>query len=165
MVWAIMFTSIYRNPQTRISASKWIYSNIPAGEKIMLEEWDDPLPLLLSGYPVNQYQTEMVGVYAPDDELKKKQINHWLTGFDWIVLSSPRAKGSIGELKDKFPLMSNFYADLDSGKLGFIKVVQFTSVPQFSIFNFQFSIDDSSAEESFWVYDHPKVEIYKKLKI
>ena len=163
MLWAIMFTSIYRNPQTRIMASKWIYSNIPAGEKVMLEEWDDPLPLLLPDYAVNQYKTEMVGVYAPDDEFKKKQINRWLTDFDWIVLSSPRAKGSIGRLPKTFPLMSAFYRDLENGNLGFMKIAEFVAFPTLKIKNLKLKIDDSSAEESFWVYDHPKVEIYKKL--
>ena len=163
LVWTVMFTSIYRNPQTRITASKWIYQNIPAGSKIMLEEWDDPLPLLLPDYTVNQYKTEMVGVYAPDDELKKKQINRWLNDFEWIVLSSPRAKGSIGRLPKNFPLMSAFYRDLESGSLGFMKVAEFTSFLSLKIKNLKLKIDDSSAEESFWVYDHPKVEIYKKL--
>jgi hypothetical protein len=163
MLWAIMFTSIYRNPQTRIMASKWIYSNIPAGEKVMLEEWDDPLPLLLPDYAVNQYKTEMVGVYAPDDEFKKKQINRWLNDFEWIILSSPRAKGSIGRLPEQFPLMSRFYRDLENGNLGFMKVAEFTSFPLLSVSGLRLTINDSSAEESFWVYDHPKVEIYKKL--
>ena len=39
----------------------------------MLEKWDDPLPLLLSDYTINQYKTEMVGAYPPDDELKKNK--------------------------------------------------------------------------------------------
>jgi len=165
MVWAVMFTAVYRNQQTRITASKWIYSNIPAGAKIMLEEWDDPLPLLLPGYAANQYQTEMVGVYAPDDEVKRKQIDRWVNNFDWIVLSSPRAKGSIGRLPKQFPLMSRFYRDLENGNLGFVKVAEFTSFPSLVIGHWSLVINDSSAEESFWVYDHPKVEIYKKLKI
>ncbi|MBI5356001.1 glycosyltransferase family 39 protein [Candidatus Collierbacteria bacterium] len=162
MFWAIMFTNIYRVPTTRIAASEWIYQNIPAGSRIMLEEWDDPLPLLLPDYVVNQYKTEMVGVYASDDEFKKKQINRWLNEFDWIVLSSPRAKGSIGRLPENFPLMANFYQGLENGTLGFVKVKEFTSYPMLSIYDLRFTIYDSSAEESFWVYDHPKVEIYSK---
>ena len=163
MVWAIMFTAIYRNPQTRITASKWIYQNIPSGSKIMLEEWDAPLPLLLPDYAVNQYKTEMVGVYAPDDEVKRKQIDRWLNDFDWIILSSLRAKGSIGRLPENYPLMVGFYQGLENGTLGFVKVKEFTSYPMLSIYDLRFTIYDSNAEESFWIYDHPKVEIYKKL--
>ena len=58
--------------------------------------------------------------------------------------------------------MSKFYRDLDSGSLGFAKVAEFTSYPSFKIENWELKIDDSSVEESFWVYDHPKVEIYKR---
>ena len=168
LIWAYMFTAIYRNQQTRIAASQWIYSNIPSGSKIMLEEWDDPLPLQMTGYEAVKYQTEVVGVYAPDDEKKKEQINRWLMDFDWIVLSSPRAKGSIGRLPQQFPLMTRFYRELESGTLGFMKAAEFTSYPKLdcSLFSAHcfLLIDDSLAEESFWVYDHPKVEIYKKPK-
>ncbi len=165
-LWAIMFTNIYRLPTTRVAASEWIYENIPEGSKIMLEEWDDPLPLQIPGYETVKYQTEMVGVYGPDDDKKKDQINRWTGDFDWIVLSSPRAKGSIGKLPKEFPQMSKFYRDLDNGSLGFVKAAEFISYPKLdcSLFFAHCSllIDDSSAEESFWVYDHPKVEIYKR---
>ena len=134
----------------------------------MLEEWDDPLPVQMIGYEAVKYQTEMVGVYAVDDEKKQEQINRWTRDFDWIVLSSLRAKGSIGELPGEFSLMSNFYSGLDSGELGFVKVAEFTSYPKLdcSLFFAHCSllIDDSSAEESFWVYDHPKAEIYKRIQ-
>jgi len=171
-----MFTNIYRAPTTRVAASEWIYQNIPAGSKIMLEEWDDPLPLAMPGYDSGRYQSEMVQVYAPDDEKKQEQINRWTRDFDWIVLSSPRAKSSIGRLSKEFPLMTRFYRDLDNGNLGFVKAAEFTSFPSLKIAcppvadasgvcrrgNWKLKIDDSSAEESFWVYDHPKVEIYKR---
>ncbi|MBI2309731.1 glycosyltransferase family 39 protein [Candidatus Collierbacteria bacterium] len=158
-LWALMFTNIYRTTTTRIAASEWIYQNIPDGSKVMLEEWDDPLPLSLAGYPAKKYVSAMEPVYAPDDEKKKLLIDGWINKYDWIILSSRRAKGSIGRLPNQFPLMSRFYKDLESGTLGFVKVTEFTSFPKF-----QFSIDDSYAEESFWVYDHPKVEIYQKLE-
>lgn len=168
-IWALMFTSVYRKPTTRVAASEWIYQNIPAGSKVMLEEWDDPLPLSLINHPAKSYQAEMVQVYAPDDEKKQAMINGWLHKFDWIILSSNRAKGGIGNLSEEFPLMSKFYEGLDQGNLGFIKVAEFTSFPQLTtslagwrVNNYQLAIDDSSAEESFWVYDHPTVTIYKK---
>ena len=161
-IWALMFTNIYRTPTTRVTASEWIYKNIPSGSKIMLEEWDDPLPLSLLSYPGRAYKTEMVPVYAPDDEKKQFLIDGWINNFDWIVLSSRRAKNSIGRLPDKFPLMAKFYADLDNGSLGFVKAADFVSFPSLEIGNWSLVIQDSSAEESWWVYDHPTVTIYQK---
>jgi hypothetical protein len=168
-LWALMFTGIYRTPTTRIAASEWMYQNIPSGSRIMLEEWDDPLPLRLVGFEDKQYVSEMVPVYTPDDEKKKMLIDKWTNQYDLIVLSSPRAKGSIGKLQKQFPLMSRFYKDLESGTLGFVKAAEFTSYPKFDcswlMVRCSWIINDSSAEESFWVYDHPKVEIYQKISL
>jgi hypothetical protein len=44
-----------------------------------------------------------------------------------------------------------------------MEVAEFVSFPSLEIGNWKLEINDSSSEESFWVYDHPKVEIYKKL--
>ena len=52
-----------------------------------------------------------------------------------------------------------YYQDLFSGKLGFEKVKEFTLSP--SIFGI--NIPDQSADESFTVYDHPQILIYKKI--
>ena len=159
---AVLFTSVYRTPQTRVTASRWIYDHIPRGTTIALEEWDDPLPLSLPQGDVSQYNTFQMQVYAPDDENKQKLFDEWLQKSDWIVLSSRRAKGSVGKLPTEFPLTSRFYRNLDNGSLGFVKVVEFTSFPSFTIGTIKFQLDDSLAEEAFWVYDHPIVEIYQK---
>lgn len=162
MTWAVMFTKIYRVEQTRVTASRWIYKNIPSSATIAIEEWDDPLPLFLPGQNPSQYQVFQMAVYAPDDTEKRKKIEEWIGAADWIVLSSYRAKGTIGRLAKKFPLMSRFYQDLENGSLGFVQAAEFTSFPSFQIGSWRLEINDSSAEESFWVYDHPIVEIYKK---
>lgn len=163
-VFAVMFTSIYRKPTTRVAASEWIYQNIPSNQSIMLEEWDDPLPLGLPGRPPVQYHSQMVQVYAPDDEQKRTMIDQWLSKFDWVVLSSHRAKKSIGRLPEQFPLMHEFYRDLDAGILGFQNVATITSFPSLTLGSWTFEIDDSGAEEQFWIFDHPTVEIYKKVR-
>ena len=163
-VFAVMFVSIYRKPTTRVAASEWIYQNIPSSESIMLEEWDDPLPLGLPGLPPIQYRSQMVQVYAPDDDQKRIMIAQLLSEFDWIVLSSHRAKKSIGRLPSQFHLMYEFYRDLDSGTLGFQKAAAITSFPSLTLGTWTFEIDDSGAEEQFWIFDHPTVEIYRKVR-
>ena len=49
VLWGWGFLAIYRQPLTRITASRWMYDNIPAGSHIGNEHWDDQLPLGIDG--------------------------------------------------------------------------------------------------------------------
>ena len=37
LLWAVMFTRIYREPMTRIAASQWIYENVPSGATLLFD--------------------------------------------------------------------------------------------------------------------------------
>ncbi|MFQ5452323.1 MAG: hypothetical protein ACE5DQ_02050, partial [Candidatus Paceibacterota bacterium] len=65
------------------------------------------------------------------------------------------------ELKKKYPLLNDYYRKLFLGELGFTKVAEFTSYPR--MFGFEFP--DESAEETWTVFDHPVVRVYKRIKI
>jgi len=67
-------------------------------------------------------------------------------------------------LREKYPILSRYYENLFNGNLGFSKVAEFTSFPRLSIMNYQLSINDEDAEETFTVFDHPVVRIYRKIK-
>jgi YYY domain-containing protein len=43
LLWALAFTSIYRQPLTRVAASRWIYQNIPGAVNLVIETIDDEL--------------------------------------------------------------------------------------------------------------------------
>ncbi len=159
LIWPIAFSSIYLQKNSRIQASEWIYQNIP-GDKILLNEhWDDPLPLLLEENHGKNFKGEMMPVFYPDTHEKWREINSLLAGSDYYILSSNRGWGSISKVPQKYPLMSKFYADLFAGRLQYKKVKEFTSYPGI----FSISIPDDVADESFTVYDHPRVIIYKKI--
>ncbi len=162
LLWSVAFVQIYSSDTTRVAAARWIYDNIPAGSSIANEHWDDPLPIGVKGYGYVQYDNFQIEVYNPD-ELPKKfdELKTALERADYVILSSARASGSIGELSADYPIMDRYYSGLDSGALGFELAYEGTSYP--TIFGQE--INDKSAEEAFWVYDHPTVRIYQKKSV
>jgi hypothetical protein len=180
--WPLAFVSIYLSQHPRIIASNWIYRHIPAGRVISCEYWDDCLPLGGAG----PYRVVELPLYnLPDNQAKMEEIQTKLNQLDYLILSSNRLFGSISSVPEKYPHSSKFYQDLFSEKLGFIKIAEFTSRPHLSVpfislcltppfLNYGevlkdnspcpsgITITDDYADETFTVYDHPKVIIFQK---
>lgn len=162
ILWVISFLSIYSKPNTRVSATDWIVSNIPPESVILREHWDDGLPL---GYH-DDYILEDLTLYDSDlDPQKWLKIYQQLDRADYIIIASNRLYTPLQKLtncqelpKDKcYSITANYYLNLFNGNLGYKKVAEFTSSPSL----FSLIINDQSADESFTVYDHPKVLIFK----
>lgn len=163
LIYPVSFMNIYSHPITRVSASGWIYQNIPSGSVIANEHWDDPLPLHLPGRTPQSFTGEMLPLYDPDTPEKWQKINALLANIDYIILSSNRLYGSIPKVPERYPLTSQYYKNLFSGSFGFEKATEFSSYPCFPPGKHHlFCFNDDSSEEAFTVYDHPKVIIFKK---
>jgi hypothetical protein len=159
-LFAIAITSIYRRPHTRIDASRWIYANIPCGQALANEHWDDGLPLRVDGkdgfggcYRGIEFQH-----YHSDNAEKLRQTLDGIKAADYIVISSNRLTSSIPRLPRRFPFTSEYYRMLFSGELGFALEKVFSSYPSLG----PFVLRDDDLEEMLLNYDHPKVLIFKK---
>jgi len=163
LIYPFSFISIYLKDHSRITASKWIYQNIPYQSTLAVEYWDDPLPLTINPNFPNFYNYETLNVASPDTQNKIFQLKKQLKNTDYIILSSNRFYIPIPQYPDLFPFTSKYYKYLFDGSLGFKKINEFTSYPSLKIFNKTiFTINDTGAEEAFTVYDHPKVIIFQK---
>jgi YYY domain-containing protein len=172
ILWGWGFLAIYRRPLTRVTATKWIYDNIPEGAVVANEHWDDPLPFSMDGNlsfkpggmyygltdPSTGRREGQITNYDEDTPEKREKLIGWLNEADVLVLSSNRLWGSIPRLPLRYPMTTEYYKLLFEGKLGFELAGRFTSFP--TIFGVHF--DDTTAEEAFSVYDHPEVRIYRK---
>lgn len=159
MVWALAFFSIYTREQTRITASKWMYETIPSGAKLFGEHWDDGLPIPLPGYVPNVYDIEQLTIYEPDNQEKLTYYATKLAQGDYVIINSRRLYGTLIHLDKQYPLTSKYYKLLFNGNLGYEKVAEFTSYPSL----FGVTINDDISEETFQVYDHPKVMVFKNV--
>ncbi|HEX9386590.1 MAG TPA: DUF2298 domain-containing protein, partial [Anaerolineales bacterium] len=163
LIYAMAFSSIYGRMNSRIEASRWMYQNLPQGAMLANEHWDDWLPIGgLDGNTSYGDQGMFTAVemanYEDDNPDKLNRMIENLTQADYIVLSSNRLYDSIPRLPIRYPLTSRYYKLLFSGKLGFERIKDFTSYP--TVLGIQ--IPDQVAEESFSVYDHPRVQIFQK---
>ncbi len=162
-IYPLSFLSIYSRPITRLTASRWIYQNIPAGSTLATEHWDDGLPLNIPGHLASDYPNQSLALYGSDTTQKWQEINRQLDLADYIILSSNRLYGSIPRNPKHYPQTTQYYQDLFAGNLDFTQVAQFASRPCFPpIGKSLFCFPDDNAEEAFTVYDHPKVLIFKK---
>ncbi len=164
--WALAFQSLYSEEHPRIAASRWIDSNVAPGSSITGEVWDDTLPYEIPGAP-GGYRLIETEPYTTDSEEKVRELvygregagaNRGLNGADYVAISSNRVRDSVRRLPAEYPATIRYYELLDSGGLGFERVATFMAHPTFM----GMSIDDSGAEESFTVYDHPEVRLYRK---
>ncbi|MGC9359562.1 MAG: DUF2298 domain-containing protein [Anaerolineae bacterium] len=159
MLWGFAVAGIYTRPVTRIEASRWIYEHVPPGSAISNELWDDALPLSIDGHAAGlEYRMVQMDLYWEDVPEKREQLYRWLTEVDYIALSSNRLYASIPRLPHRYPMTTRFYEALFAEELGFERVATFTSRPRV----LGIPIRDDEADESWTVYDHPKVIIFRK---
>lgn len=163
LLYALAFSSIHTRTNTRIAASRWMFQNLPAGTTLANEHWDDWLPVGgvdgKSAYGDNgMFKSVVMANYEDDTPAKLDTTVDNLSHADYVVLSSNRLYDSIPRLPARYPMMTRYYALLRSGQLGFERVAEFAEYPTL----FGIALNDQLAEESFSVYDHPRVQIFKK---
>lgn len=158
----IIFSSIYFQPDIRFTASDWIYQNIPFGSKILFDTGNVvDIPISPPNHPNTpnfpNYRLTSFDFYHLDEnyELLPKLLNYLETS-DYIIIPSRRIFANHLRLADKYPLTAKYYSLLFSGKLGFTEIKTF--VPLASKV-----LGDEKAEETFTVFDHPTIRIYKKV--
>jgi 4-amino-4-deoxy-L-arabinose transferase-like glycosyltransferase len=164
LIWPVSFAHIYTQNNPRVTATDWINTFIPPGKILAIEHWDDSLPMLGQ----DKYIQETLALYDPDNTMKWETIQKQLTRSDYILIASNRLYTPLQKLTDCsrvpegrcYPQAAKYYKELFAGKLGFTKVAEFTNYPTIPFFNIP--INDLDADESFTVYDHPKIMIFQK---
>ncbi len=161
----LRYIQVYRQEDSRMRASRWMVNHIPSGSMIIQETANVvDLPLLphnLNSISFNFYELDQVAYRAAElrQALSKTQfiiipsrrlyMNYWCDRRDLRGKNRQRRARCI-ELRKRFPRLNQYYDDLFSGKLGFRKVAEFGT------------LDDERAEETWSVFDHPIIRIYKK---
>ncbi|MBI2941374.1 MAG: hypothetical protein HYY04_13145, partial [Chloroflexi bacterium] len=189
---ALAYVNLYSAPHPAVAASDWIYTNVPRGAAIATEHWEEgmPVPLVRGRTALSeqsmQYRKLELKLYEEDTPQKLQHIVQQLRGADYVVFFSNRLYGTIPRLPNRYPMTSEYYRLLFGEQLGFELVGAFTSYPNLLDLSFvddtladpglptpallqhqprrALTINMGHADESFSVYDHPRVLVFKKTR-
>lgn len=165
LVQGIAFMHIYTSEQTRIAASNWIYEHVPKGSVVLTEHWDDGLPISFSPEKdPGTFKTIQLTIYEPDNEKKTLYYAEKLSQGEFLFINSRRLYGTLINLEGKYPVTSKYYKLLFNGSLGYKKASEFAVYPTLKIGPWAMEFNDDKSEETFQVYDHPKVMIFQNVK-
>lgn len=157
-IWSMMFFSIYLKKDVREMATQWINENIPENSYI-LTETGNTLEVPLKGkyhkVPFDFYELE-------HNQYKKSVLISELVKSEYFIVQSRRVFANHQRLDHQYPLTSHFYDLLFSGNLGFEKIKEIESFPELRIGNYRFYVKDENAEETWAVFDHPVIGVFKK---
>ena len=164
LFWSLAYVNgVYANEHTWITASRWVYANAPSGSVILWEGWDDPLPKSIPGEP--DMNMESRGLRHIDwlpyeeDTLEKQDIlRKKLQEADYVIYSSKRIYDSVDQLPERYPMTIRYYELMFGEELGFVHAADFTSPPRL----LGRAFPDQDADESWSLYDHPRVSIFVK---
>lgn len=159
IIWSYAFFSIYLRPDVRIVASSWLEKNLPNNSTIMIEG-GNMIDIPLSG----NFNRSSYDFYNFDyDKLTRMNIYKGLENSDYFIVQSRRVFLNHQRSRVYFPKTAHFYDLLFSKKLGFEEIKEFNSYPMLSFNNFKIEFPDENAEETWSVFDHPVIRIFKKI--
>lgn len=158
---------IWEQKHTWLIASYWIYEHVPDGSSILWEAWDDPLPVAATRlshdpFPGSEKEFNMIlwGPFDEDTRFKLDELKERLANADYVIYSSNRVYDSVRQLPERYPMTIAYYDAMFDGRLGF--EVAFESRRQMKFLGVGF--DEKGADESWTLYDHPKVFVMRKYR-
>jgi hypothetical protein len=188
-LYAAAFMNIYRHEHTWVRATEWICAHYKRDATIMVESWDDPLPLWQGQGNLRcmgNYHFQFFEAHDEDTQDKLDMLLTLLVSSDYVGLSSNRLYNSLPRLPERFPLTTRYYQLLLGEQLGFELVHYEETHP--ALFGVTLADDTFSnpdlpvpallasvtsaglrlnlgrADESFTVYDHPKPLLFAKTR-
>ena len=175
--YALSYETVYARPHPAQEASRWINDNVPQGSVILKEHWEEGLPELY------QYQVRELPMYEEDTAGKVEHMSSLLAEADYVAFYSQRLYATVTRLEERYPISREYYRLLFSGGLGYELAHFETSYPSLLGVSFvdetfgradlptpaalasygpsPLSINMGVADESFTVYDHPKVMVFE----
>ncbi len=143
----ILYLRVYLYPNVRFQATEWIDKNVPKNSVILSETAN----VVDVPFDTQNYRYISFDFYDLDQNYELQQeLMRDIKAADYIIVPSRRV--FMNHPANEYPKLNNYYRQLFSGRLGFKKVAEFGV-----------NKSDEQAEETFSVFDHPVIRIYKRI--
>lgn len=179
-LYAAAYMNIYASKDARLAASKYLWSTVPSGSRILVEPAHSipPTGSYLSApdfyrdyvlWGKNAERRDYYTLYGldtyvylyrpgPSDDEKRAYIDSRLALADYIVMDDFYLQLYQHLPEAEYGAVKQYYRNLFAGRLGFDLVKTFKVYP--SIFGI--TINDDRAELSSRMNDHPRIYIFKR---
>ena len=163
--WGWGTVRLHDGKHPRLIATEWM-RQLPPGTAVAFETaWDDSLPVRQT-FPAadwsvmpGPFQSIPLGLTDFDEADSPARIAAALEQAEYLSISSGRQLEVMPRLPERFPTVTNYYAALLGGRLCFERVLYLDRGYPLPGLRF----DDRLAQEPWRVYDHPIVQIWKKM--
>lgn len=136
----IIFLKTYFYPNIRLTASKYMISSLPKNSTLLSESGNVvDIPVLPNSFTITNY--DFYNNYP-------NYLSNYLLTTDYIIVPSRRIFKNYNY---------KYYQYLFDGTLGFQEIKKFS--PDLDLF-----INSENAEETWSVFDHPTIRVYKKVQ-
>lgn len=178
-LYGMAYLHIYRAPDSRLAASRWLLAHVPADSKVLVEPSQNTPPmgsyltnidfngdyvLWRSAQRHDYYQLYGLDTYqflydrGTTDSQRRQYIHDRLALADWIVMDDTFLQFYAHLPEDQYGVVKQYYRDLFADRLGFHLVKTFKVYPSL----FGATIDDDRAELTFRLFDHPRVFVFER---
>lgn len=169
LAWCVGYVSIYGGPDNRVAALAWLAENVRPGERLLYEK-DDAWGAA-GEYAIRTagpHETRRLHPLAYMHDFFGRPLRAEAVDAKWAYLRTTTRSADLLLLTDtnfsrlrlvaeSFPAMHEFYQQLFAGRTQFWQVASFEAGPTF----LGRPVDDSRAEPSFRLFDHPKVYVFR----
>jgi hypothetical protein len=178
--WGLAYMNVYRRPDARIQAARFIDRTIAEGARILVEPSHNTPPMgtyldepqIFNDYVGwgphtvrrDRYVVHTLDVYRHlydgplSPEAKRQYIRDRLALVDYIVMDDTFDEFYQHLQAPEHAPVREYYRDLFAGRLGFRRMRDFEVNPSL----FGFDIQDDAAEMTFSLFDHPDIHLFER---
>jgi 4-amino-4-deoxy-L-arabinose transferase-like glycosyltransferase len=182
-VYAVAYMNVFRQPDARLEASKWLVEHVPQGSNILVEPSQNTPPMG-SYYTSPDFSRDYVLRANPNGRADRNDYFHLFTMDTYRFLYNPGVSDEQRQeyIDSRLPLANiividdsilafyqhlpdathrvtkKYYDDLFAGRLGFTLAKTFKVYPAI----FGIPIQDDAAELTFRLFDHPRVYVFMR---